>query len=72
MRYRQLGRSELQVSVIGFGGFALGGRWWGRRDDRAALAAVRRALDLGINLFDTAPVYGSGLGEELLARGLES
>ena len=72
MEYRQLGRSELEVSVIGFGGFAIGGRWWGDPDDQAAIAAVRRALDLGINLFDTAPVYGSGHSEELLARALEN
>ena len=66
MEYRQLGRSGLHVSVIG-----LGGNTFGRYADEAQTARiVHQALDLGINLFDTANVYGTGLSEELLGKAL--
>jgi len=67
MQYRELGRTGWQVSAISFGSWAIGGTW-GTVDDRESLAALHRALDLGVNLFDTADVYGDGRSERLLAR----
>jgi aryl-alcohol dehydrogenase-like predicted oxidoreductase len=67
MEYRALGRTGYPVSAIGLGTWALGGSW-GATDDRESLAALHRALDLGVNFFDTADVYGGGRSEQLLAR----
>ena len=67
MRYQILGRTGLQVSEIGFGAWGIGGRW-GPRDDREALAALKRALELGVNFFDTALAYGEGHSERLIAQ----
>src|SRR5438105_5817719 len=67
MKYRELGRTGLKVSEISFGAWAIGGSW-GDVDDRESLAALHRALDLGVNFFDTADVYGDGHSERLLAR----
>jgi aryl-alcohol dehydrogenase-like predicted oxidoreductase len=67
MQYRELGRTGLSVSAIGFGSWAIGGTW-GPTDDAASLQALHRALDLGVNFFDTADVYGDGHSERLLAR----
>ena len=67
MKYRELGRTGLKVSEISFGAWAIGGAW-GDVDDRESLAALHRALDLGVNFFDTADVYGDGRSERLLAR----
>jgi aryl-alcohol dehydrogenase-like predicted oxidoreductase len=69
MQYRQMGSSDLVVSAIGFGCWEMGGTY-GAIDDREAIDAIRRAMDLGVTLFDTARVYGTGRSEELLARGL--
>ncbi len=66
----RLGRSELEVSPIAFGTWQLGGDW-GVTDEQAAIAAMRRAADLGINFFDTAQAYGFGASESLLARALK-
>ncbi|HEY5098266.1 MAG TPA: aldo/keto reductase, partial [Acidimicrobiales bacterium] len=65
-----LGRSGLPVSRIAFGTWQLGGDW-GRTDEDAAIAAIRRAADQGVTLFDTAQAYGFGASERLLARALE-
>ncbi len=67
MEYRELGRTGWKVSAVSFGAWAIGGTW-GEVDDRESLAALHRALDLGVNLFDTADVYGDGRSERLLAR----
>jgi aryl-alcohol dehydrogenase-like predicted oxidoreductase len=67
MQYRELGRTGWQVSTISFGAWAIGGTW-GAVDDRESLDALRRAVDLGVNLFDTADVYGGGRSERLLAQ----
>jgi aryl-alcohol dehydrogenase-like predicted oxidoreductase len=66
MEYRELGRTGLKVSTIGMGCWAIGGDAWGPVDDRDSTAAIDRALELGINLFDTADVYGRGRSEELV------
>ncbi|HTO94235.1 MAG TPA: aldo/keto reductase, partial [Bacteroidota bacterium] len=67
MEYRALGRTGWHVSVISFGAWAIGGTW-GAVDDAESMAALHRALDAGINFFDTADVYGDGRSERLLAR----
>ena len=67
MQYRELGRTGWKVSTISFGAWAIGGTWGEVKDDES-LAALRRALDLGVNLFDTADVYGDGRSEQLLAK----
>jgi aryl-alcohol dehydrogenase-like predicted oxidoreductase len=66
MNYRELGRTGWKISEISFGCWAIGGAW-GDVDDRESLAALHRALDLGVNFFDTADVYGDGRSEHLLA-----
>lgn len=67
MQYRELGKTGYKVSTISFGAWAIGGSW-GQVDDAESLAALHRAVDLGINFFDTADVYGDGRSERLLAR----
>jgi aryl-alcohol dehydrogenase-like predicted oxidoreductase len=70
MHYRRLGRTELMVSEVGFGGLPIGGLRWGDVRDEESLAALRRAYDLGTNFFDTADVYGRGHSEELIGQAL--
>ncbi|WP_457337671.1 aldo/keto reductase [Rhizobacter sp. P5_C2] len=67
MHYRELGRTGWKVSTISFGAWAIGGTW-GQVNDGESMAALHRALDLGVNLFDTADVYGDGHSEQLIAR----
>ena len=67
MQYRTLGRTGWQVSAVSFGAWAIGGTWGTVQDDES-LAALRRAVELGVNFFDTADVYGDGHSERLLAR----
>jgi len=67
MEYRQLGRTNWNISTIGFGAWAIGGTW-GSVDDTESLRALNKAVDLGVNFFDTADVYGDGRSERLLAR----
>jgi aryl-alcohol dehydrogenase-like predicted oxidoreductase len=74
MNTRKLGNSDLHISPIGFGAWAAGGDWqfgWGTQDDRQSIAAIHRALELGINWIDTAPAYGLGHSEEVVARALQ-
>jgi aryl-alcohol dehydrogenase-like predicted oxidoreductase len=67
MQYRELGRTGWKVSTVSFGAWAIGGTW-GAVDDHDSLAALNRALDLGVNFFDTADVYGDGRSEQLMAQ----
>jgi len=67
MRYRELGRTGWKVSEISFGAWAIGAAW-GEVDDKESLAALHRAVDLGVNFIDTADVYGMGRSERLVAR----
>ncbi len=69
MQRRRLGRTGLEVSEIGLGGAGLG-HAWGKTSDADCVRAVRTALDLGVNFFDTSPVYGAGKSEENLGAGL--
>lgn len=67
MQYRELGRTGWQVSTMSFGAWAIGSAW-GAVDDQESAAALRRAVELGVNFFDTADVYGDGHSERLLAQ----
>ena len=75
MNTKQLGNSDLFITPIGFGAWAIGGGgWefaWGAQDDRDSIAAIYEALDAGVNWIDTAAVYGLGHSEEVVARALE-
>ncbi|UCD11057.1 MAG: aldo/keto reductase [Nitrospinaceae bacterium] len=72
MEYRKLGDSDLEVSAIGFGAWGIGGApFWKTEGDPASMKALRKAVDAGINFFDTAPVYGFGHSEELLGKALK-
>src|SRR5881392_2389783 len=68
MEYRTLGRTGWNISVIGFGAWGIGGGDWGNTDDKTSLAALHRAIDLGMNFIDTADVYGDGHSEQLIAQ----
>ena len=67
MQYRELGRTGWKVSTVSFGAWAIGGAW-GSVDDEESLAALHRAIDLGVNFIDTADVYGDGRSERLVAQ----
>src|ERR687894_1093055 len=67
MRYRNLAGTEIDVSEVGFGVWTVSTGWWGEVDDERSVRLLRRAFEKGINYFDTADTYGSGLGETLLA-----
>ena len=74
MLTRQLGNTGLKLSTVGLGTWAIGGPWefgWGPQDDSQAIAAILGALDEGINWIDTAPIYGFGHSEELVAKALK-
>jgi len=76
MKTKRLGNSDLFITPMGFGAWAIGGAgWefgWGDQDDKASIAAIHRALELGINWIDTAAVYGMGHSEEVVAAALKS
>lgn len=67
MNYRKFGRTGWEVSEVSFGAWAIGGTW-GEVDDKQSLETLNRALDLGVNFFDTADVYGDGRSERLLSK----
>jgi aryl-alcohol dehydrogenase-like predicted oxidoreductase len=75
MQTRRLGNSDMDITRLGFGAWAIGGSgWtfgWGTQDDDASIGAIRRALDLGVNWIDTAAIYGLGHSEEVVAKALE-
>lgn len=76
MQYRKFGTTDLMVSEIGFGAWAIGGGTmigktaigWGEVDDRISTEAIHESLDAGINFFDTADIYGLGHSEEMLGK----
>src|SRR4051812_47501661 len=79
MNKRQFGETDLLVSEIGFGSWAIGGNamigdvaiGWGKADDEVSRKAIHKALDQGINFFDTADIYGFGHSEKVLGKELE-
>src|ERR1700677_2185647 len=73
LKTKQLGNSDLFITSIGFGSWAVGGPWqfgWSTQNDDESIAAIHRALGLGINWIDTAAIYGLGHSEEVVARAL--
>jgi aryl-alcohol dehydrogenase-like predicted oxidoreductase len=76
MQTRKLGNSDLYITPVGYGAWAIGGSgWqfaWGSQDDNDSIAAIHRSLELGVNWIDTAAVYGLGHSEEVVARALKS
>jgi aryl-alcohol dehydrogenase-like predicted oxidoreductase len=75
MQTRKLGNSDLRITPVGYGAWAIGGSgWqfgWGSQDDKDSIAAIHRSLELGVNWIDTAAVYGLGHSEEVVARALK-
>ncbi len=70
MEYRQMPRTELTLSEVGFGVWTVATNWWGKLEDHERAALLENAVEEGINFFDTADTYGEGYGEELLAKVL--
>ena len=70
----RLGRTDMEITRVGFGAWAIGGDWlfgWGAQDDNASVAAIRHAVTRGINWIDTAAIYGFGHSEEVVGRALK-
>ena len=67
MNYRRLGRTDMDVSAVSFGAWAIGGSW-GTVNDDDSMAALHASIDAGVNFIDTADVYGDGRSERLVAR----
>ncbi len=72
MRYRMFGRTGLKVSALGFGCWPMAGDRYGAIEDDEAVKAIHRALDRGVSCVDTAPAYGAGHSEEVVARALDN
>jgi aryl-alcohol dehydrogenase-like predicted oxidoreductase len=70
MRYRSLGKSGIEASVVGLGAWAIGGWMWGGADEAESIRAIHAAIDAGMNLIDTAAVYGFGLSEEVVGKAI--
>lgn len=71
MRYNELGVSGIQVSAVALGTWAMGGDFWGAIDDRMCIEALNAGLDAGINIIDTAPIYGKGYSETLVGKAIK-
>ena len=71
MEYKVLGKTNLKVSAIGFGAWAIGGNMWGPQDDNDSIEALNKAIDLGVNFIDTAAVYGHGHSEKTIGKVLK-
>ena len=72
MEYRKLGHTDIDVSVITYGSFAIGGTMWGGTEKSEAKQAIEASLDYGVTTLDTAPFYGFGLSEELIGETIKS
>ena len=71
MQYRMLGASGMNASVIAFGAWAVGGWMWGGNEEKDSIAAIQAAIDSGINLIDTAPIYGFGHSEVIVGKAIK-
>lgn len=71
MQFRRLGRTNLEVSEIGFGAWGIGKAWWGETDDRLSIRALLRSFELGVNFIDTAYAYGNGHSEQVIAKAFQ-
>ena len=72
MQYRQLGKTDLTVSEVGFGVWTVATNWWGRIDSDERVKLLQEAVTLGVTMFDTADTYSEGFGEEILAKAIGS
>ncbi|MGA2763362.1 MAG: aldo/keto reductase [Spirochaetia bacterium] len=71
LRVRELGTSGIMATVLGLGTFAIGGWFWGGTDEKKSIGAIHASLDQGVNLIDTAPIYGFGLAEQIVGKALK-
>jgi methylglyoxal reductase len=72
MLYKQIGQSDLKASVVALGTWAIGGgSWWGQNDDKESIKTIQAAISQGVNLIDTAPVYGFGHSEEVVGKAIK-
>ncbi|MGB8225982.1 MAG: aldo/keto reductase, partial [Sedimentisphaerales bacterium] len=74
MKKARLGNSDLQITRVGLGTWAMGGPWlygWGVQDDNDSIKAILESIDVGVNWLDTAPIYGHGRSEEIVAKALK-
>lgn len=71
MEYRKIGESDLELSVVSFGAWAIGGWMWGGAERKDAVEAIRAAYDLGVTSIDTAPIYGQGTSEEIVGEAIK-
>lgn len=71
IKYILLGSTDIKVSVVGFGAWAIGGRWWGGTDVSESIKAIEASIERGVNLIDTAPAYGKGLSEEIVGKAIK-
>ncbi|MBD1427919.1 aldo/keto reductase [Sphingobacterium arenae] len=71
MEYRKLGNTDLQLSVITYGAFAIGGNMWGGNEQKDSIESVRASIDNGVTTLDTAPFYGFGLSEEMIGEAIK-
>ena len=72
MEYRKLGNSQLELSTITYGAFAIGGNMWGGNEKKDSIDSVRASIDHGVTTIDTAPFYGFGLSEEMIGEAIKS
>ena len=72
MRYKKLGQTDIEVSVVALGAWAIGGTWWGGTEEKASIEAVNASIDSGVNFIDTAPAYGRGISEEFIGKAIGS
>jgi aryl-alcohol dehydrogenase-like predicted oxidoreductase len=70
MEYRQIGKSKVKASALAFGAWAIGGAMWGGTDEKKSIEAIHAAIDAGVTSIDTAPGYGFGKSEELIAKAI--
>jgi aryl-alcohol dehydrogenase-like predicted oxidoreductase len=71
MKYRKLGNTDLNLSAITFGSFAIGGWFWGGTEQKSAVEAIKAAYDLGVTTIDTAPIYGQGVSEKIVGEAIK-
>lgn len=74
MRKRRLGKTELELTTVGLGTWAIGGPWqfgWGPQDDQSSISAIQQSIEEGVNWIDTAPIYGCGHSEEIVGKALK-
>lgn len=71
MQHRRIGKSELKIPIVSLGTWAAGGLWWGGPDDENAVRAIQAGIDAGVTCIDTAPIYGMGHSESLVAKAIK-